>query len=414
MASDLSEQAQLEPFDPSIGPLVITGEVVTGMPGRKELILVGKAALADVGVDPDDLVDARTEEQMRRAVPENTRTAMRWAYGFLIKYCGVTGRKHDPANVSTIRHMISDSFHMVGPDGKGPGRYGRPYAPATIELVVYAFSMICDRLQWVNPARHPFVAQQLRGYAEDYAEAGHSVDKSDALTHDQSVVLARSQDLGTVQGLRNAAMMRGQFDLGCRADEWCKVLGEDLTWLSEDQVLVTFRRTKGRKARTVPMEAAPAGAAPLDPARLLLSYYRARRSAGWSGTGPLWVEVRRGDRRKDFEETGILAGRFTNTPITYTAYAACFNRAVTLAGIAIDPVTKKRSMHFTTHSNRIGMIDAAVRNKMRVEDIAPRTGHSYGSKVIYEYLRHVPPWGSDNPGVAIRRAAANRGAPTDA
>jgi integrase len=396
--------------EPALGPEVVTGEVVTGMPGRKELILAGRAALAELGVDPDDLVDDRTEEQLRRATPENTLDLLRWAYGFLIRYCGETGRRHDPPTVGTLRKMICDAFYMTDGQGRGRGRYGRPYAPQTIATVIYCLSMIFDRLQdrldKPNPCRHPLVAGQLKGYREDYEAAGHRTDESDAITNEESIALARAQDLGTVQGVRNAAMLRGQYDLGARADEWCKIWGEDLAWLDEDRVLVTFVRTKGRKKRTVPMQAAPGVDEDVDPVRLLARYVKARLSAGWDGTGPVWVQVHRGDRRKDYDETGVLGGRFTTTPMRYAAYADVFSRAVRKTGIDLDPVTKKRARHLTTHSNRIGMIDAAVRQGFRLEDIAPRTGHSPASPVIHKYLRHVPPWGDRNPGVAIRKASA--------
>ena len=394
------------PAEPPLGPDFVVGEIVAGMPGRKELIQHGKAAMADLGIDPDELVDARTEEQLRRATPDNTIAALRWGFGFVIRYCGLTSRKHDPATVGTIRKMICDSFYMVDSAGRGRGRYGQPYAPNTVELAVYIYSMICDRMQWVNPVRHPLVADQLKGYREDYAAGNYRTDESDALSHTESVILARSQDLATVQGLRNAAMMRGQFDLGCRADEWCKVQGQDLAWLDEDRVLVTFVRTKGRKKRTVPMQALPGFDGDADPVVLLRSYVRARMSAGWDGTGPLWVEVHRGDRRNDFEESHTLGGRFLSTQLGYKAYSMVFNRAVAATGIAVDPVTKKRSRHYTTHSNRIGMIDEAIRQGMRAEDIIFRTGHSPRSKTVWDYMRHVPPWDAQNPGVLIRQAAA--------
>lgn len=398
--------------EPEVGPEVVTGEVVTGMPGRKELILVGKGALAELGVDPDDFVDERTEEQLRRATPENTVELMRWAYGFLVRYCGETGRRHDPPTVGTIRQMISDAFHMVDAAGRGRGRYGRPYAPNTIATVVYCLSMIFDRVQWANPCRHPKVGEQLEGYRQDYEGAGHRTDESDALTSEQSIALARSCDLGTVQGLRNAAMMRGQFDLGCRADEWCKVRGEDLAWLDGDRVLITFvgSSTKGRKKRSVSMEALPGDPAEdVDPARLLARYIKARLSAGWDGTGPLWVEVHRGDRRKDYETSGVLGGRFLTTPMSYDAYAAVFARRVRALGLDLDPVTRKRSRHYTTHSNRIGLIDGAFKRGMRLEDVAARTGHSPRSRVIADYLRLGPTWGDQNPGVLVRRTEGGGG-----
>jgi integrase len=400
----------VETSEPALGPDVVRGEVIGAMPDRKELVLVGRAALAELGVDPDELVDARTEEQLRRATPENTLDLLRWAFGFLIRYCGETGRRHDPPTVGTLRKMICDAFYMTDGQGRGRGRYGRPYAPNTIATVIYCLSMIFDRLQdrldKPNPCRHPLVADQLKGYREDYAAAGHRTDESDALTPEESVALARAQDLGTVQGLRNAAMLRGQYDLACRADEWCKIRGEDLAWLDTDRVLVTFVRTKGRKPRTVPMQAVDGADADVDPVRLLARYVKARLSAGWDGTGPVWVHVSRGDRRKDYEETGVLGGRFRTDPMGYDAYADVFARAIRRTGIGLDPVTGKRVRHLTTHSNRIGPIDAWVRAGFRLEDIAPRTGHSPASPVIHKYLRHVPPWGDRNPGVAIRKASA--------
>jgi integrase len=396
----------VETSGPELGPAVVKGEIVAGIPGRKELIAAGRAALADVGVDPDDLVDERAEEQLRRATPENTVELLRWAFGFLVRYCGETGRRHDPPTVGTIRQMICDAFYMVDAAGRGRGRYGRPYAPNTIATAVYCLSMIFDRVQWVNPCRHPLVADQLKGYREDYESAGHRTDESDALSPEQSVALARSQDLGTVQGLRNAAMLRGQYDLGSRADEWCKIWGEDLAWLDEDRVLVTFIRTKGRKKRTVPMQAVDGPERDVDPVRLLARYVKARLADGWDGTGPVWVQVHRGDRPKDHEQTGVLGGRFLTTPMGYAAYADVFARAIRKTGIGLDPVTGKRVQHFTTHSNRIGPIDAWVRAGFRLEEIAPRTGHSPASPVIHKYLRHVPPWGDRNPGFAIRRASA--------
>lgn len=402
-----------------LGPEVITGEVVEGIPGRKELILAGRAALAELGADPDDFVDERAEEQLRRATPENTVDLMRWAFGFLVRYCGETGRRHDPPTVGTIRQMICDAFYMVDAAGRGRGRYGRPYAPNTVATVVYCLSMIFDRLQWKNPCRHPKIADQLKGYQGDYERAGHRTDESDALTEEQSVAIARSYDLGTVQGLRNAAMLRGQFDLGCRADEWCKVSGGDLVWLDEDRVLIEFigSNVKGGKKRTVSMQAVreltikkdgaevvvPHPNADVDPCLLLARYIKARIAGGWDGTGPLWVEVHRGDRRKDYDETGILGGRFLpGTAMSYTAYAAAFARVIRLLKLDIDPVTKKRNRHYTTHSNRIGMIDAAFKLGMRLEDVAARTGHSPRSKVIADYLRLAPTWGDANPGVLIR------------
>lgn len=446
---------------------MVQGVATEAVATRKDLIVAGRAALVDLGVDSDDLVDARAEAQIRLATPENTLDVLRWAIGFLIRYCGQPSRprRHDPPTVGTIRQMIADAFYMVKKNGDPPGRHKQPYAPMTIELLVYALSMIFDRLQWVNPIRHPLIEDQLKGYKTQYELAGYRTDESDALSNDQNAALVRSYDLGTVQGLRNAAMVRGQFDMGCRADEWCRMQAKDVRWESDERVLVTFiaSTTKGSKKRTVPMQmhkpklglgpdvleqtradlrgrlvwlTAQIGAGQdtpgtvqeiqavagrlqdlaeaavwhaeeatyldIDPVRLLLAYWRARQSAGWDGTGPLWVEVNRGDRRKDFAETGTLGGRFRTEQMTYNAYAKVFDRAVLATGIDLDPVTGQKAWRFTTHANRIGFINEARRRGFVLEEIGRITGHSPNSPALARYLRETPLWDGDNPGLAIR------------
>lgn len=388
-----------------LGPEVVTGEPVAGMPGRKELIAAGRAALAELGVAAEDL-----EAPLP---PGGTTDALRWAYGFLVRYCEATGRNRHRPSVGTIRKLIRDAYFMTDAHGRGRGRYGQPYAPNTVATAVYCLSMIFDRVQdqldMPNPCRHPRVAAELKRYREDYEAAGHRTDEADGLSHVQSVQLARVQDLGTVQGLRNAAMLRGQFDLGCAADEWCRVQGEDLAWLDENHVLVTFCRVEDRRSRSIGMQFVAGPDDDMDPVRLLARYVKARLSAGWDGNGPLWVQVRRGDRPKDYETTGVLGGRFLTEPMHYSAYADVFARLLRKTRIDRDPESGKRIRHFTTYSNRIGMIEAAVRAGLRAEDITPRTGHAPGSRVVWDLLRDVPPWGDANAGVAIRRAAAGEG-----
>ncbi len=384
---------------------LVEAEIIDDIPTDDELITRGRAALVDAGVDPDDWVDAETDAQLNRATPKNTVSVMCWAFGRSIFWCGRTGRKHDPMAVGSVRQYIKDHWEMRNSRGERRGRGGQPYAPATVELAVYGLSMVYDRLQWPNPVGHPLIELQLEGYAEDFAAANFKTHESDPLTHDKSVALARAQDLGTVQGLRNATMLRNQFDTGCRANELCHVQMEDLQWDSEDKVRIKFRRTKGRQERTVTVQAVRNVDWDVDPVRLLLALYRALRSAGYGPAGPMFPNVRVGQRRKDFEETGILGGRFLDTQIERKAYEDVFNRAVARTGIDLDPVTKERTYHFTTHSNRSGMITRAIQAGMSREWIRRRSGHALGSPTFERYFRPEGEDEGDNAGVAIRRAA---------
>lgn len=401
---------------------VVVAEIIDDMPPRKELIKIGKAALADTGVDPDSWVDAETEAQLRRATPDNTLDALYWGWGRWISWTGRTCRKHLPAHPNSVRQYIKDHWEMRRKTGEKCGRYGQPYAPQTVELAVYTISMVHNRLGFHSPLQDPKVAEQLAGYANDFEAAGFRTDESAPVTHVMSCILGRSQDLATVNGLRNAALFRGQFDMGCRVSEWCHVQGQDLEWVSEEKVVVTFTRTKTKKKRSVRMQAVRdvfdedgtlVGQHPdwdVDPVRLLLAYYRARRSAGWDGTGPLWVDVSPGQRRLDYDTSGILAGRFRDgAEMTREAYEDAFNRAVRKTGIDLNPVTGERTLHITTQSNRAGMITASVDAGIPLEKVAKRTGHSPASPVIHRYYRTDQHWDDDNAGVTIRRAARPAG-----
>jgi hypothetical protein len=394
--------------EPSLGPDEVQGAVVAGMPNRKDLTTAGRAALVALGVD----VPAEEDDEADR--PGSTRDMLRWSYGFLVSYCERTDVKlrRDPPSVATIRQMIRDALYMVGAGGRGRGRYGKPYAPNTIATIVYCLSMLFDRLQTgPNPCRHPLVGAELERYRLDYEAAGHRTDEAESMTNAESVALARSFDQGTVQGLRNAAMTRGQFDLGCAGDEWCALLGEDLEWVDDDRVLVTFRRLEGRTVRTVPMQAVRDVDPDVDPVLLLRRYVTARTSAGWTGKGPLWVEVYRGNRRKDFETDGVLGGKFLDRrPLRVGAYADVFTRAVARVGLGRDPQTGKRVRHLTIYSNRVGMVAGAYANGFTLEEIAARTGHSPAAPAVRRQLVvGAPPWDNANPGVVIRRADASGG-----
>jgi integrase len=392
---------------------VVDAQVIDDMPTGEDAVKLGRESLAGMGVDPDSWVDAETDAQLLRGTPENTLLAMQWGWGRWIYWCGNTHRQHLPGHPNSVRQYIKDHWEMRRADGQRCGRRGQPYAPKTVELAVYAISMVHGRFGFHSPLEDPKVAKQLDGYTVDFEAAGFRTDESDPLTYEQNVALARSQDLGTVNGLRNAAMLRGQFDLGCRAGEWCHVQGEDLVWESEDGVLVTFTRTKTKQPRTCGMQAVRGVDWDVDPVRLLLTYYRARRAAGWDGRGPLWVEVNGSpQRRLDFDESGILAGKFlTGVEMVRKAYEKVFNRAIQKIKLGIDPVSGLKSKHFTTHSNRSGLIVAAVEAGVPQVEVAARTGHSLASANFQKYFHPTTQLGDRNPGAVIRRQRAKKGKP---
>lgn len=386
--------------------------VYAGEPVRKELILRGRASLAELGVDPDNWVDAETEAELRNAIPQNTIDATRAAWGAMLYYTGFTGRRDDPPTSATIRQWIKDHWHMTRVDEHGHtvrrGRHTQPYSPSTVEQRVYLVASVCRRVPgWDSPTDDPKVSDQLTAYRIKFERAGFRTFEADPMTPELSVRLVRAAcDLATINGLRNATAFRLQFDVGCRATEMVEGLrGKDVRWLSDERVQVTFTQTKGNKPRTVSVQAIPEIDWEVDPVRLLALYCEARTSAGLGDDDPFFTEVSHAARpRKDFTVSGIYAGKILRQPWEYKAYQMCWDRAVDKSGIEFGP--KNTRYHFPSHSNRAGMITKAVQAKIPLEVVGKRSGHASGSPVLRDYYRADDGWGDDNVGVIIRRKAA--------
>lgn len=395
---------------------VIEGQLVEygPMPTRKALILRGRVALASTGRNPDDYVDAETEQALRDAMPTTTRDVLHWGWGRWLWWAGQPsiGVSHLPARPAALRRYVQAHKTMAHTDGRLRGRYGQPYSPRTVELAVYAVVMVHQRLGYPNPMGDKRVRLQLDEYARWYAGLGYAPDESDPLTPEQAVTLARTQNLSTVGGLRNAVAFRLLYDMGCRPAELLAIDLADVSWETEDRVVIRIRRSKtdqlGR-GRVVAIQAArpdPNHPAPtdadwdVDPVRLLRLLWDVLAAAGYRA-GPLLREVFSAPPRND----GQMAGRITDEPWTYLGLDRAFKRAVKACRINVDPVTGMRR-HITLYSCRCGMITAAEETGMPLEVVARRTGHSPGSKAIYRYFRSGRQWGDDNPGLRIRQVAA--------
>lgn len=381
-----------------------------GVPGRRELVLAGRAGMVDLGHNPDDYVDPDTDAELLAGIPENTREMLAWAWGRWIWWCGKTGRQAAPATPASIRIYIRHHWFMTDAAGRKRGRYGQPYAPATVEAAVYLVSSVLQWKGFVSPTKHPLVGRQLKAYRDKYEAAGFRPDVSDPLTHEQSVTLARACDQGTVAGLRLATALRLHFDLGCRTSELCHIQLGDLRWVpaadGTDRVLVTISRAKvggAAGARVVGVESTPDVDGDVDPV-VLLRRLVFRLACDGRTEGPLFTLVRSAPRRADWATTGRIAGAFLDGEWDRRAYRSAFNRIVRATGIDLDPVTGRRVFHFTTYSNRSGLVTSAAEAHQALEWVAKRTGHSPSSPVIHRYFRTGQQWGDVNGGTLIRAA----------
>lgn len=355
--------------------------------------------------DPDELVPLEVDQALLDAIPTSTIETTTYQWGRFVRWCGDQTREHDPPTIGTIRFYIWAHLTMVRRRADGRevlcGRRGRPYSPNTVRT---ALGVICSVLQWrgyASPWKHPGVQKQLEAYDQTWAGMGHTPDIAHACTLDEHVATLRSRDMETVAGIRDAAMIAMQGATGMRAGEVVALDLDDLSWETPERLNVQIRWSKTKKPRLVPVEADPGYAPDVCAIALLNRYLEVRAAAGF-GPGPLWLEVRSGQRAKSG-----LSGRLVNNRCTRHGYEQAHAKAVKAAGVGVDPQTGK-PRHYVTHSERAGYITRASDAGEPVERIAPVTGHSPASPVIHRYVRTGRRWGEHNPGTVARQTAIAR------
>lgn len=398
-----------DPREVQVTLRTLAGDPPVEYPPRKELILSGRAALVEAGLDPDDIVPAAVDDMLREGIPPATRETYEYQWGRFIRWCSVTKRNHLPATVATMRFYIWSHWiarHTHGPKaGKLRGRRGRPYAPATVETATYAISIVHQWLGHPSPTRHPSVRTQLRGYEAMWTEHGYVPDAAEALSPADSVAVARSFRLDTVNGLRNAAAFRLQFDMGARVSEVVGLNVSDLRF-DGDTVAVRVRKSKGnRKPRTILVERVRGVDDDVDPVVLLTRWVdEVLRPAGRLD-GPLFPELGAG---QPLIVTAVWGRAVRPERWTRQGYEKAWDRAVVRAGVDRDPVTGA-TRRLPSHCNRAGLIHHNALLGTPREDVAARTGHSLRSGTLHRYFdQGGANTGDRNAGTRLRRRPAQR------
>jgi integrase len=374
-----------------------------GLPAR---VTHGRVLTHRPFFDPDEVADAETEEWLADGIPDTTKQTYRDAWKWVIDWCADPKwgaghpRQHIPMTTPTVCKMIKDSYKATKtlPDGSEvlAGRHGRPYAPSTVELRVAVISIVHQWQGLPSPTRHPSVALALRTYRRKWAKRGWRPDIAYAITPEDNAAMVRTCNLATVQGIRNAAMLRLQYELGARASEVCNLTFADLDWKSDTALDVHIVMSKGDKDRHSLVESDTDFAPDVDALLLVRQWIELAGLRGVT-SGRLFRQVNPGKARKD----GQISGSVRQEPIDRHAYEMVFIRAAERAGVHEDPTSRKRR-HISTHGARSGFITAAVEAGMEIAQIAPHTGHALESPVIHRYYRSGRRSGDFNPGTRIR------------
>lgn len=351
--------------------------------------------------DPDDSVSAATAALRRHGIPDNTEAIYRRQWWRWVRWCGETGREHLPATKGTIEEWINAHWTMTTEDGKPRGRYGRPYAPATVELSLAVISVVHQWAGFPSPTRHPDVHRTFRGYRRRWSEHGYRPDQAYALSPEDVLAMVRTCDLSTAAGLRNAAIIRLSFDMGARRSEMCYLDIGDLRFDTPERLIVRVPRSKTDQdahGRDVPIEADTDLAPQLCPLLLLREWLDLLALRGHT-QGPLFRLVRSGQRRKDGTHSGLIRpDRMTGRAIETVVVDAAKR-----AGVDRDPVTGN-SRHVVPHSLRAGFATSAAEANVDTAFIAAHGGWAPESPVVFRYVRSGRKWGEHNPASRIRKA----------
>lgn len=403
----------------------------------------GKAAAALMGqlasYDKDGRLSAEAQAMYDAGEVESTANTMAYQFLRFVLWCYENNLEPLPTDKVTCQEWIAANYTMKRPDGKLRGRKGQPYAPATVRLSLSAIARAHRRYFTRNPAElaryfrdnpgeleaaaarrgrdrgamptptaHEDVTRSMKGYAKQWKKAGYREDVADSITVDELYAMVRTCDIDlTVQGLRDAFLMRLASDIGRRNSELMSLDWADLRWVHSGLLRVTIPWSKTNQDATAgdvaPVEADTFLEPSLDTLRLGLMWKEECASRGFKD-GPVFRQVRgTGVRRKDGSRSGvILAARMTKKN-----YIDVVAQAARLSGVNLDAAGDIR--HIVPHSLRVYFARRSFAAGVSIGVVCDTGGWSRSSPVVINYDRQAESEREGNtPGARIREAEQKR------
>lgn len=378
-----------------------------------------------VGYDPDGQVAAETAEMFAEySLARNTRYAYTYQIIRYVIWCGDTGRRHLPDKdeaperwltemVTNVRDWVAANYAMRRADGRLRGRDGQPYSPDTVRLSLAAISKLYERRgHTVAPTHHQDVRGQMRAYARRWAEDRNKRDIAYVPTWSEVVALARSCDLDTVAGIRDAFLLRLASETGRRNSELMAMNWDDIAevvpkvvWRVDWPTSKTNPYGDRVDQSTVQADAGdgetPALAPDVDTIRLGMMWREVCRARGLVGKGlPVFCKVRTGTKRKD----GSLSGVVLPARMDRKNYQDVIRSAGHRSGMLYDPVTGE-VRKLVPHSMRAYMATWGAAAGLPLAAICDQGGWNRNSPVVLRYMRLGATLNENNPGVRIRQLA---------
>ena len=318
-------------------------------------------------------------------VPENTRLTYRRAWKWIVGWTGEHGYPECPMPVETCVKMIQGHWNRRG-------RYGRPAAPATLQLTLAVLTLAHKHAKrpdgtvgYVSPVSHPDVQRAVRTYRQRWLGAGHRPDQASPITPEELGLLVDTCHPASERGVRDALAFTLLYDMGARRSELLAIDFEDVDlvvrppageepigldavdWTAPADiplgprsrmiVHVPMSKTDQEGAGDeVVLPAHPIAYAATCPVRRFIAYRAMLRELGLALAGPVLRQViGGGPKPKDGKPK---KGTVTDEAMNTAGLEAMLARAIDASGLDAEAGRIRR--HFTLHGFRAGAAEAAA------------------------------------------------------
>jgi hypothetical protein len=350
-----------------------------------EVAVVGRDLVADAArATAGERFSAADYELMERGVAKNTRRTLRNSWKKVLEFTGGHGFSECPMPEATCVKMVDWCWTQ-------DGRYGQPFSPSTIKLMLWAVTkahkvaMRPDGVRgYISPVGSEEVQRALRGYRQKWIGAGHRSDMASPIEPDEQIEMVRNCDVRSPQGLRDALALALLYDGGFRAGELVLTdddrpgirfddveLHAEVDWDAVDWrkpaeievgggdslvVHVPLSKTDQEGyGDEVFMYAHPAEYAFNCPVRLYIAWSKLLRTLEMPRRGNVLRQVAGGNKAP--KDGSPRSGKVREEALAYDGLARLFARWIDAAGLE-DPEGRRR--HLVLHGLRAGSAEAAA------------------------------------------------------
>jgi hypothetical protein len=225
---------------------------------------------------------------------------------------------------------------------------------------------------YVSPTGHPDVQAAFRGYTRRWLKAGHRPDVASDLTPEELLKLIATLDMGSVRGVRDAALFSVTYDAGMRKEEPGSLLIEDVEFsTSADGVpllilkLPYSKTDQAGQGAEIVLHGHPPESAASDPVLRVRKLLDVMAACGFR-RGPLFRQVSGVNRRGD----GSFSGGFVDKAINGRSLEYAVEVAGVLSGLIDLSLPRRQRRHLVVHSFRAGAVTASAEQEADTPEIA--------------------------------------------